>query len=59
MLRLPDDTVTYLDQASDPPLGARPEHSAADPDQLADTLLTRLIPAADLTDDTALIVIRL
>ncbi|MGW6390991.1 PP2C family protein-serine/threonine phosphatase [Streptomyces sp. NPDC055103] len=104
VLRHPDGTVIYLDQATDPPLGARPEHTtrpqasidfaegsvlvlytdglierrredidtgldrlaesitrhdAADPDRLADRLLTDLVPPAGLTDDTALIVIRL
>ncbi|MET9735195.1 SpoIIE family protein phosphatase [Streptomyces sp. NPDC006458] len=100
----PDGTVTFLDQATDPPLGARPErvsrpqavtsftdgcvlvlytdglierrredidtglarladtlarHHTTDPDTLADTLLAQLIPPAGLTDDTALIVMRL
>ncbi|MEV7525548.1 SpoIIE family protein phosphatase [Streptomyces sp. NPDC091371] len=100
----PDGTVTFLDQATDPPLGARPEHVSrpqsqvgftngstlvlytdglierrhedidtglhrladsltrhrtADPDQLADALLTDLIPPAGITDDTALVVLRL
>ncbi|MEU6988849.1 SpoIIE family protein phosphatase [Streptomyces sp. NPDC046324] len=100
----PDGTVAFLDQATDPPLGARPEHvsrpqaqtaftdgcllvlytdglverrhedidtglarladsiarhRATDPDTLADALLTDLIPPAGLTDDTALIVVRL
>ncbi|MFI8829044.1 PP2C family protein-serine/threonine phosphatase [Streptomyces sp. NPDC053431] len=100
----PDGTVTFLDQATDPPLGARPEHAlrpqaqtmftddcvlvvytdglverrgedidtgltrladsiarhrATDPDTLADALLTDLLPPAGLTDDTALIVMRL
>ncbi|MGW2203173.1 PP2C family protein-serine/threonine phosphatase [Streptomyces sp. NPDC001774] len=100
----PDGTVAFLDQATDPPLGARPEHvprpqaqttftdgcflvlytdglverrhedidtglarladsvarhRANDPDTLADALLTDLIPPAGLTDDTALIVMRL
>ncbi|NML51556.1 SpoIIE family protein phosphatase [Streptomyces sp. R302] len=104
VLRHPDGTVTFLDQATDPPLGARPEHvarpqahtsfaegsvlvlytdglierrredidtglarlaesitrhGAANPDTIADTLLTDLIPPAGLTDDTALVVIRL
>ncbi|QNE73509.1 SpoIIE family protein phosphatase [Streptomyces finlayi] len=104
VLRHPDGTVTFLDQATDPPLGARPEHvarpqahtafvagsvlvlytdglierrredidtglarlaasitrhGAADPDTVADRLLTDLIPPVGLTDDTALIVIRL
>ncbi|MEE1783796.1 SpoIIE family protein phosphatase [Streptomyces sp. SP17BM10] len=100
----PDGTVIFLDQATDPPLGARPEHvprpqartafaegsvlalytdglverrredidtgldrlarsltrhRLADPDTLADALLTDLIPPTGLTDDTALIVLRL
>ncbi|MET9675786.1 SpoIIE family protein phosphatase [Streptomyces sp. NPDC006482] len=100
----PDGTVVFLDQATDPPLGARPEHAprpqaqaaftdgcvlvlytdglierrgedidtglarlaasltrhrAADPDALGDALLVDLIPPAGLTDDTALIVLRL
>ncbi|GGU99996.1 hypothetical protein GCM10010275_43360 [Streptomyces litmocidini] len=100
----PDGEVAFLDQATDPPLGARPEHGprpqaqtaftdgcvlvlytdglverrhedidtglarladsiarhhAADPDVLADALLADLIPPAGLTDDTALIVMRL
>lgn len=104
VLRNPDGTVTFLDQATDPPLGARPEHEArpqahsafaegsvlvlytdglierrhedidtglarltesltrdgaTSPDTIADRLLTDLIPPAGLTDDTALVVIRL
>ncbi|MFE5793166.1 PP2C family protein-serine/threonine phosphatase [Streptomyces sp. NPDC056503] len=104
LLRHPDATVTFLDQATDPPLGARPEHTtrpqagvaftagsvlvlytdglierrredidaglarlaasitrhgAEDPERIADTLLADLVPPAGLTDDTALIVIRL
>lgn len=100
----PDGTVVLLDQATDPPLGARPEHVArpqartgftegsvlvlytdglverrredidtgldrlarslarhrhADPDALADALLADLVPPDGLTDDTALIVLRL
>lgn len=100
----PDGTVTYLDRATDPPLGARPEHAerpeahatftdgcvlvlytdglierryedidislarlarsvarhgTEDPEQLADALLTDLLPPAGLTDDTALVVVRL
>ncbi|MGW7101639.1 PP2C family protein-serine/threonine phosphatase [Streptomyces sp. NPDC054838] len=100
----PDGTVTFLDQATDPPLGARPEHvprpqcraafttgstlalytdglierrhedidtglhrladslirhRTADPDQLADALLRDLIPPAGITDDTALVILRL
>ncbi|MEU9303431.1 SpoIIE family protein phosphatase [Streptomyces sp. NPDC048269] len=100
----PDGTVTFLDQATDPPLGARPEHAprpqtdtaftegsvlvlytdglierrhedidtgihrladslarhrAADPDTLADGLLADLLPPAGITDDTALVVLRL
>ncbi|MER6444348.1 SpoIIE family protein phosphatase [Streptomyces venezuelae] len=100
----PDGTVTFFDAATDPPLGARPEHTrrpearlgfvegstlvlytdglierrredidvglgrladalarhrTADPDALADALLAELIPAAGVTDDTALVVLRL
>ncbi|NEA99053.1 SpoIIE family protein phosphatase [Streptomyces sp. SID13726] len=100
----PDGTVTFLDRATDPPLGAslehtmRPEatvsfaegatlvlytdglierrtedidtglarlaatlaaHREADPETLADALLSRLLPATGNTDDTALVVIRL
>ncbi|MFF8835619.1 PP2C family protein-serine/threonine phosphatase [Streptomyces sp. NPDC015130] len=104
----PDGTVTFLDQATDPPLGARPEHVPrpqahapftkgsllvlytdglierrgedidtglarlahsltrhhathpdAHPDTVADALLADLIPPAGLTDDTALIAVRL
>ncbi|MFE3452512.1 SpoIIE family protein phosphatase [Nonomuraea sp. NPDC059194] len=100
----PDGTVDFLDQATDPPLGARPEHiprpqaetaftegatlvlytdglierrredidaglarladsltrhQGADPETLADALLTDLIPPAGATDDTALVVLRL
>ncbi|MFF0016430.1 PP2C family protein-serine/threonine phosphatase [Streptomyces sp. NPDC005374] len=100
----PDGTVTFLDQATDPPLGASPEHATrpeatmpfdegaalvlytdglierrtddidtgldrlakaltrhryADPEDLADALLTELLPPTGNTDDTALIVIRL
>jgi serine phosphatase RsbU (regulator of sigma subunit) len=100
----PDGTMTFLDQATDPPLGARPEHvprpqsqaaftdgstlvlytdglierrhedidtglhrladsltrhRTADPDQLADALLRDLMPPAGITDDTALVVLRL
>ncbi|MEU8515732.1 SpoIIE family protein phosphatase [Kitasatospora sp. NPDC048722] len=99
-----DGTVEFLDKATDPPLGARPEHQtrpeavtrfaegdtltfytdglverrredidtgldrlahvltthrSADPDTLADTVLTELIPPGGATDDTALVVIRL
>lgn len=99
-----DGTVEFLDRATDPPLGARPEHRArpeavtrfaqgdtlalytdglverrredidtgldrlahvltahrsADPDTLADTVLTALLPSGGATDDTALVVIRL
>ncbi|MFC9243834.1 PP2C family protein-serine/threonine phosphatase [Streptomyces sp. NPDC057136] len=99
-----DGTVTFLDQATDPPLGARPEHAsrpqaqaaftegsvlvlytdglverrhedidtgldrladsltrhrAATPDTLADALLADLVQPAGITDDTALIVLRL
>ncbi|MFH8504845.1 PP2C family protein-serine/threonine phosphatase [Streptomyces flaveolus] len=104
VLLAPDGTTTFLDQATDPPLGARPEHvprpqatvsftegatlvlytdglierrsedidvglarltgsltrhSRADPEFLADALLTDLLPAGGNTDDTALIVVRL
>ncbi|WP_326594337.1 PP2C family protein-serine/threonine phosphatase [Streptomyces sp. NBC_01294] len=100
----PDGTITFLDQATDPPLGARPEHvprpqsqaaftdgstlvlytdglierrhedidtglhrlaesltrhRTAAPEQLADALLADLIPPAGMTDDTALVVLRL
>ncbi|WP_443072842.1 PP2C family protein-serine/threonine phosphatase [Streptomyces sp. NBC_01439] len=100
----PDGTVTFLDRATDPPLGARPEHAprpqeqlafaegstlvlytdglierrredidvglgrladalvrhrTAEPDALADALLADLIPAVGITDDTALVVLRL
>ncbi|MFF9500905.1 PP2C family protein-serine/threonine phosphatase [Streptomyces sp. NPDC014656] len=100
----PDGGVTFLDGATDPPLGARPEHvsrpqartaftdgcvlllytdglverrhedidtglarladslsrhRAADPDALGDALLADLVPPAGLTDDTALVVMRL
>ncbi|RKE17230.1 PP2C family protein-serine/threonine phosphatase [Streptomyces sp. TLI_171] len=100
----PDGTVAFLDRATDPPLGARPEyagrpqsrtaftegsvlvlytdglverrredidtglsrlarslarHRRADPGPLADALLADLVPATGLTDDTALVVLRL
>ncbi|MFJ7948308.1 PP2C family protein-serine/threonine phosphatase [Streptomyces sp. NPDC096354] len=100
----PDGAVDFLDQATDPPLGARPEHiprpqaetaftegatlvlytdglierrhedidtglnrladslthhQNTDPETLADALLTDLTPPAGITDDTALIVLRL
>ncbi|MCX4539336.1 SpoIIE family protein phosphatase [Streptomyces sp. NBC_01565] len=103
-LRHPDGTVTFLDQATDPPLGARPEHVArpqartafvegsvlvlyadglierrredidiglrrladslarhrtTDPGTLGDAILADLIPPVGLTDDTALVVVRL
>lgn len=103
-LRHPDGTVTFLDGATDPPLGARPEHGArpqasaafvegsvlvlytdglierrredidvglerlatslarvesSAPDVIGDALLVDLIPPAGLTDDTAVIVVRL
>ncbi|MFD9517481.1 PP2C family protein-serine/threonine phosphatase [Streptomyces sp. NPDC059979] len=99
-----DGTVVFLDQATDPPLGARPEHAArpqartaftdgsvlvlytdglierrredidtglqrladalarhraAAPEALADALLADLIPPVGVTDDTALVVLRL
>ncbi|GLV96448.1 SpoIIE family protein phosphatase [Streptomyces lavendulae] len=104
VLCAPDGTVTFLDLATDPPLGARPEHvtrpqsrtgftegstlvlytdglverrhedidiglrrladsvvrhRAADPESLADALLADLVPPAGITDDTALVVLRL
>jgi hypothetical protein len=100
----PGGTVEFLDQATDPPLGARPEHAprlqatepftegavlvlytdglierrredidtglarlagslachrAADPETLADALLADLLPPGGLTDDTALVIVRL
>ncbi|MGW0750929.1 PP2C family protein-serine/threonine phosphatase [Streptomyces sp. NPDC002587] len=100
----PDGTVSFLDQATDPPLGARPEHIARpqadtaftegsvlvlytdglierrredidtgmrrladslvrhrtfEPDSLADALLADLLPPVGITDDTALVVLRL
>ncbi|KUM80593.1 PP2C family protein-serine/threonine phosphatase [Streptomyces griseorubiginosus] len=100
----PDGTVTFLDQATDPPLGASVEHSErpeasapftegatlvlytdglverrtedidiglarlarslgahreAGPEDLADALLTDLLPHTGTADDTALVVIRL
>ncbi|ARE79380.1 protein phosphatase [Streptomyces sp. Sge12] len=100
----PDGTVTFLDEATDPPLGARPEHAprpearvafttgsalvlytdglierrhedidvglgrladslvrhrTAGPEAIADALLAELIPAAGITDDTALVVLRM
>ncbi|MFF4255010.1 PP2C family protein-serine/threonine phosphatase [Streptomyces sp. NPDC001663] len=103
-LLAPDGTVSFLDQATDPPLGARPEHvprpqakapfvegstlvlytdglverrtedidaglarladsltrhGHADPEALADALLSDLLPSTGNTDDTALIVLRL
>jgi serine phosphatase RsbU (regulator of sigma subunit) len=100
-----DGTIEFLDQATDPPLAARPEqvprpqagtsfaegdtlvlytdglverrredidtglgrladslirHRHADPDALADTLLTDLLPPeTGATDDTALVIVRL
>lgn len=99
-----DGSVQFLDQATDPPLGARPEHLArieataafadgaalvlytdglierrredidtglarlaaslvrhrhADPERMADALLTELLPSSGNTDDTALVIIRL
>ncbi|MFF3346534.1 PP2C family protein-serine/threonine phosphatase [Streptomyces sp. NPDC002779] len=104
LLLRPDGTVTFLDQATDPPLGARPEHVPrvqastpftegsvlvlytdglierrdedidvglgrladsltrhrhAEPEALADALLSDLLPPTGNTDDTALVVIRL
>lgn len=100
----PDGAVAFLDRATDPPLGARPEyagrpqaradfaegsvlvlytdglverrredidvgldrlarslsrHRRSAPGQLADALLADLVPPAGLTDDTALVVLRL
>lgn len=100
----PDGTVDFLDRATDPPLGARPEHEprpqaetaftdgsvlalytdglverrredidtgldrladaltrhrAAAPEVLADTLLAELTPPTGVTDDTALLLLRL
>ncbi|WP_405827873.1 PP2C family protein-serine/threonine phosphatase [Streptomyces sp. NBC_00105] len=100
----PDGTVSFLDEATDPPLGARPEHTrrpqartaftdgsvlalytdglierrredidvglrrladalarhrTADPDALADALLADLIPSVGVTDDAALVILRL
>jgi hypothetical protein len=100
----PGGTVEFLDQATDPPLGARPEHAprlqatepfteggvlvlytdglierrcedidtglarlagslarhqAADPEALADALLADLLPPGGVTDDTALVIVRL
>ncbi|MFG2630757.1 PP2C family protein-serine/threonine phosphatase [Streptomyces sp. NPDC048473] len=99
-----DGTVTFLDQATDPPLGARPvhvsrpqaqtaftdgsalvlytdglierrgedidaglhrladslaRHHTADPETLAAALLGDLLPPAGITDDTALVILRL
>ncbi|MCL7375791.1 SpoIIE family protein phosphatase [Streptomyces sp. 35G-GA-8] len=99
-----DGTVEFLDRATDPPLGARPEpaprpqatasftegsvlvlytdglierrhedidaglarlarslarHRAADPETLADALLADLLPPGGVTDDTALVIVRL
>ncbi|MFD3457689.1 SpoIIE family protein phosphatase [Streptomyces sp. NPDC058691] len=99
-----DGTVEFLDQATDPPLGARPEHVAgpqavvpfgeddtlvlytdglverrgedidaglarladvlarhrgAGPERLADAVLGELLPPGGVTDDTALVVVRL
>jgi PAS domain S-box-containing protein len=100
----PDGTVSFLDGATDPPLGASPEHATrpeaispfeegatlvlytdglierrtedidtglarltgtlsrhrhAGPEDLADALLTELLPPTGNADDTALVVIRL
>ncbi|MFE5588380.1 PP2C family protein-serine/threonine phosphatase [Kitasatospora sp. NPDC056531] len=99
-----DGTVEFLDQATDPPLGASPEqvpppqaaahftdgavlalytdglierrredidtglarladsltrHQAADPETLADAVLSDLLPSGGVTDDTALVIVRL
>lgn len=103
-LRHRDGTIDFLNQVTDPPLGAHPEHStrseatipftdgavlvlytdglierrredidtgltrlatslarhqSADPETLADALLTDLLSPAGLTDDTALVIMRL
>jgi hypothetical protein len=103
-LRQPSGTVEFLDQATDPPLGARPEHAPrrqatqpftdgatlvlytdglierrhedidtglarlagslarhqeADPETLADAVLADLLTPGGLTDDTALVIVRL
>ncbi|MGW6889866.1 PP2C family protein-serine/threonine phosphatase [Streptomyces chartreusis] len=100
----PDGRVEFLDQATDPPLDARPDpiprpqavttytsgatlalytdglverrhedidnglerladslvrHRTADPEHLADAVLTELLPPGGATDDTALIIVRL
>jgi len=100
----PGGTVEFLDQATDPPLGARPEHArrpqatepftdgaalvlytdglierrhedidaglarlagslarhqGRDPEALADALLADLLPPGGITDDTALVIVRL
>ncbi|MEV5910802.1 SpoIIE family protein phosphatase [Streptomyces chartreusis] len=100
----PDGRVQFLDQATDPPLDARPDpiprpqavttytsgatlalytdglverrhedidtglerlaeslvrHRTADPEHLADAVLTELLPPGGATDDTALIIVRL
>ncbi|WP_433464332.1 PP2C family protein-serine/threonine phosphatase [Spirillospora sp. CA-128828] len=100
----PEGTVSFLDQATDPPLGAAPEHLTrpqadiaftegsalvlytdglierrredigtglnsladslarhqhADAEALADALLRDLLPPAGITDDTALVIMRL
>ncbi|MGW1490520.1 PP2C family protein-serine/threonine phosphatase [Streptomyces sp. NPDC002402] len=99
-----DGTVQFLDEATDPPLGARLEHvprpqatagftegatlvlytdglierrredidtgmrrladsltrhQGADPEALADALLLELLPSGGVTDDTALVIVRL
>ncbi|WP_328681520.1 SpoIIE family protein phosphatase [Streptomyces sp. NBC_00322] len=99
-----DGTVQFLDEATDPPLGARPDHvprpqatavftegatlvlytdglierrredidtgmrrladsltrhQGADTEALADALLLELLPAGGVTDDTALVIVRL
>jgi PAS domain-containing protein len=100
----PGGTAEFLDQATDPPLGARPEHAprlqatrpfteggvlalytdglierrhedidaglarlagslarhqGRDPEALADALLADLLPPGGVTDDTALVIVRL
>jgi hypothetical protein len=102
----PGGTVEFLNQATDPPLGARPDpervprpqatesfteggvlalytdglierrhedidvglarlagsltrHQARDPEALADAVLADMLPPGDVTDDTALVIVRL
>ncbi|MER6354272.1 SpoIIE family protein phosphatase [Streptomyces sp. NPDC001634] len=103
-LRRTDGAVDFLDQATDPPLAARPEHGSriqatvpftdgdvlvlytdglierrgedldtgltrladslshhrsSDPETLADAILADLLPPDGITDDTALVIVRL